>query len=25
LAAIPLDLWAQQRGYVKLHTNLLGI
>jgi FdhE protein len=25
LAAIPLDLWAQQHGYVKLRTNLLGI
>ena len=25
LAAIPLDLWAQERGYIKLQRNLLGI
>jgi FdhE protein len=25
LAAIPLDLWAQQHDYVKLRANLLGI
>jgi formate dehydrogenase accessory protein FdhE len=25
LAAIPLDLWAQERGYTKLQRNLLGI
>jgi len=25
LASIPLDLWAQQHDYVKLHANLLGI
>jgi FdhE protein len=25
LASIPLDLWAQERGYAKLHPNLLGI
>jgi len=25
LSAIPLDLWAQQHGYVKLHANLLGV
>jgi len=25
LAAIPLDLWAQERGYSKLHPNLLGM
>jgi FdhE protein len=25
LAAIPLDLWAQQHAYVKLRANLLGI
>jgi FdhE protein len=25
LATIPLNLWAQERGYVKLQTNLLGI
>jgi FdhE protein len=25
LATIPLNLWAQEHAYVKLHTNLLGI
>jgi FdhE protein len=25
LATIPLNLWAQERGYVKLQANLLGI
>lgn len=25
LAAIPLDLWAQQRGYTKLRGNLVGM
>ena len=25
LAAIPLDLWAQQHAYVKLRANMLGI
>jgi FdhE protein len=25
LAAIPLDLWAQERGYNKLRPNLLGM
>jgi FdhE protein len=25
LATIPLNLWAQQQGYVKLQTNMLGI
>ncbi len=25
LAAIPLDLWAQERGYAKLRPNLLGM
>lgn len=25
LATIPLDLWAKERGYVKLKPNLLGI
>ena len=25
LATIPLNLWAAERGYKKLHTNLLGI
>jgi formate dehydrogenase maturation protein FdhE len=25
LATIPLNLWAQQHGYVKLQPNLLGI
>jgi FdhE protein len=25
LATIPLNLWAQQHEYVKLHANLLGI
>jgi FdhE protein len=24
LAAIPLSLWAQERGYTRLHANLLG-
>ena len=24
LASVPLDLWAQDRGYAKLHPNLLG-
>ncbi|HXM22356.1 MAG TPA: formate dehydrogenase accessory protein FdhE [Terriglobales bacterium] len=25
LASIPLDLWAQEHGYAKLHPNLLGL
>ena len=25
LASIPLNLWAQERGYIKLHPNLLGM
>jgi FdhE protein len=25
MASIPLDLWAQERGYSKLHPNLLGM
>jgi FdhE protein len=25
LASVPLDLWAQERGYSKLHPNLLGM
>jgi FdhE protein len=25
LASVPLDLWAQSHGYVKLHPNLLGM
>lgn len=25
MASAPLDLWAQERGYVKLHPNLMGI
>ncbi len=25
LAAVPLDLWAQEHGYVKLQPNLLGM
>ncbi|PWU11477.1 MAG: hypothetical protein C5B51_02645 [Terriglobia bacterium] len=25
LAAVPLDLWAQENDYVKLQTNILGI
>src|ERR1700694_2572092 len=25
LASVPLDLWAQEHGYAKLHPNLLGI
>ena len=25
LASAPLDLWARERGYAKLHTNLLGL
>ena len=25
LASIPLDLWAQEHGYDKLHPNLLGM
>ena len=24
LAAIPLTLWAQENGYLRIHTNLLG-
>jgi len=24
LAAIPLSLWAQEKGYSKLQANLLG-
>jgi FdhE protein len=25
LASVPLNLWAQEHGYVKLHPNLLGM
>jgi FdhE protein len=25
LASVPLNLWAQERGYSKLHPNLLGM
>jgi FdhE protein len=25
LASVPLDLWAQEHGYEKLHPNLLGM
>ena len=25
LATIPLNLWAQEHGYVKVHANMLGI
>ena len=25
LASVPLDLWAAERGYAKLHPNLLGM
>jgi FdhE protein len=25
LASVPLDLWAQEHGYAKLHRNLLGL
>jgi formate dehydrogenase maturation protein FdhE len=25
LAAIPLDLWAHEKGYSKLQLNLLGM
>jgi FdhE protein len=25
LASVPLNLWAQERGYTKLHPNLLGM
>jgi FdhE protein len=25
LATVPLNLWAQERGYAKLHPNLLGM
>ena len=25
LAMIPLDLWAVERGFEKVHPNLLGI
>jgi FdhE protein len=25
LASVPLDLWAQEHGYTKLHPNLLGM
>jgi FdhE protein len=25
LASVPLDLWAQEHGYVKLRSNLLGM
>ena len=25
LASVPLSLWAQEHGYVKLHPNLLGM
>jgi formate dehydrogenase maturation protein FdhE len=25
LAGLPLDLWAQERGYRKIHPNLAGL
>jgi hypothetical protein len=25
LAAVPLDLWAREHGYTKIHPNLLGL
>jgi FdhE protein len=25
LASVPLNLWAQEHGYTKLHPNLLGM
>jgi formate dehydrogenase maturation protein FdhE len=25
IASAPLDLWAQERAYAKLHLNLLGL
>jgi len=25
LATLPLNLWAEQQGYVKLHANILGL
>jgi FdhE protein len=25
IASVPLDLWAQEHGYAKLHANLLGM
>jgi FdhE protein len=25
ITAIPLDLWAREKGYTKLHTNLFGM
>jgi FdhE protein len=25
LASVPLNLWAQEHGYAKLHPNLLGM
>jgi formate dehydrogenase maturation protein FdhE len=25
LASVPLNLWAQERGYAKLQPNLLGM
>jgi FdhE protein len=25
IASVPLDLWAQEHGYAKLHLNLLGM
>ena len=25
LASAPLDLWARERGYAKLHSNILGL
>ena len=25
LASAPLDLWARERGYAKLHANLFGM
>jgi FdhE protein len=25
LATIPLNLWAQEHGYTKIHTNLMGL
>ena len=25
LASVPLNVWAQEHGYAKLHANLLGM
>jgi formate dehydrogenase maturation protein FdhE len=25
IAAVPLDLWAQERGYAKLQSNLMQL